>query len=305
MDVRTPTSDYSEIDHLSFVVWENDPARRSRYMAMLTAYLDESRTDEGKAYPVIGGYLAPVEAWLAFSSEWKAILREEGIPCFHAAECWGNIKKSVFEDRQKWTMREKERLIGRLLTVVEAHVFRGVVSSLDNQAYLKLIGDRKASRHKHGSQYELCGFSTAILVGEFAESKSPFPISFVFDQGNRYRHQFERGYEIVRRGPQPFVRFLGPLTFASDERVVPLQAADLYAWTLARSMHETLADRRPASVPWAERLWYSVPRLENFMYPETLAKLAKNPWWTDDRIVDAKALSRFLRTVKPASHSRR
>jgi len=293
--------EYSEIEHLSFIAWENDPERRSRHMVMLTAYLDESRTDEGKPYPVIGGYLSEVGEWLAFSVEWRAILADAGLPCFHAAECWANEKHSPFEDRTKWTMAAKERLIGKLLTVIEQYALRSILSTVDNDAYLEVIGDRKATANKQGSQYELCGFSSAVLVGKFAEASSPFPILFVYDEGNRYRHQFEKGYTVVRTGPHSFVPYLGPLTFASDTRIVPLQAADLFAWTIARTVHDVMVERKAPSVPWASRIWNGVPRLENIMRRKTLIGLRELGWGQSISISD-KDVRKVLKVLDRRRH---
>ena len=92
--------EYSEIEHLSYIVWEDDPRRRSRTMAMLTAYFDESRTDSDMPFPVIAGYLGEVGEWLSFSVEWKAVLATAGLSFFHAAECWANQRGSEFEDRK-------------------------------------------------------------------------------------------------------------------------------------------------------------------------------------------------------------
>jgi Protein of unknown function (DUF3800) len=255
-------------------------------MVMLTAYFDESRTDEGKSYPVIGGYLSAVGEWIEFSVEWKSVLAEAGLASFHTVELWANEKGSPFEDKTKWDMAAKERLVNQLLTVIERYALRSVVSMVDNDAYLAVIGDRQTSTNKQGSQYELCGFSSTILVGMFAEEESPFPVSFVFDIGNRYRHHFEKGYTIARTGPQSFARYLGPLTFAPDERVAPLQASDLFAWTIARTAHETLVEKIEPSVPWSSRLWHNTPRLENFIQKKTLVGLKDRGWGTDIKITD-------------------
>lgn len=138
-------SDYSEIEHLSFIVWEDDPGRLNRDMAMLTAYMDESRTDGGKPFPVVGGYLASLEHWLTFSVEWKGVLKEFGISSFHAAPCWANERGSQFEDRDRWNWQAKGKLIGQLLTVIERHAMRSIVSSLDHRAYVQCSDERSSS----------------------------------------------------------------------------------------------------------------------------------------------------------------
>ena len=186
-------------------------------MAMLTAYFDESRMDEGRLYPVVAGYVGTVATWFGVTAKWKDVLRDAELPVFHAKDCWAN--KGPFRDRKKWRMSAKEQLVNKLLDIIrDQKVLFSVVTAIDNDAYLAVAGERKHVRHKYGSQYELCGYSSAILIGKFAEEASPFPVSFVFDQGNLYRHDFERAYQMIQRGPWPFAEFLGPLTFADDER---------------------------------------------------------------------------------------
>lgn len=128
----------------------------------------------------------------------------------------------------------------------------------------------------------------------------------MFDEGNRYRHQFDTGYALIRRGPFSFSKYLGGLSFSSDERVVPLQAADLFAWSLSRVLHEHLEEDREQddfSIPWAERIWLDVPRLENFIYSHTLERLKDIGFWSTASLdgFQQKDLNRFLKRVKPAS----
>jgi hypothetical protein len=256
------------------------------------------------AYPVIAGYLSTVEEWIEFTARWREALATAKVGCFHAAELWANEKGSEFEDKGRWSLQAKFDFVNTLLNIIGQHALRSVVACIDNQAYLEVVGDRKNFQNKHGSQYELCGFRIAILVGKWAAENEPFPVSFVFDEGNRYRHQFERGYGIVRRGPHHFTPYLGPLTFASDARVVPLQAADLLAWTVARTAHDELVEGRSvASVPWATRAWNQQPCLEGFFHRDLLISLRDDAqyWRQQNNNLNDKDLSRFLRAVKPAS----
>jgi hypothetical protein len=274
-------------------------------MVMLTTYLDESRMEDAHNYPVMGGYLGTVGSWLELSVDWKRILMDAGILVFHAAEMWANQKGTVFEDSTTWNLAAKVALVEKLLTVIEDSSLIGVLCAIDNAAYLEIAGSRKDFSNKYGSQYEMCGYGCTIVVGQFAASYSPSPIAFVLDEGNRYRHQFERAYEIARRGPQSMNRYLGSLTFASDARATPLQAADLYAWTVARIAYEDMAANRDAlSVPWAQRLWSGVPKLEKFIHRDLLIKIRDDAgFWERQHMppFDAKELSRFFRKVRPAS----
>ena len=288
---------YCALEHISYVGCDDEATRLSRYMAMLTAYLDESRMEDTKAYPVVGGYLGTVEGWLALTAAWKDALRDEGISHFHAKDLWSNDEP--FDDTARWTFDAKVALVDRLIDIIHRSVICSVVTAIDNSAYLAVAGSRARAASKYGSQYELCGCSCAVLVGQYAMRESPFPIHFVFDEGNRFRHHFERGYQIVQRGPCHFAPHLGPLTFASDLRVVALQAADLIAWTVARSVEATLVKDEASDVPWAWRAWHELPRLENFMQRPLLERIKGVNYWQDKPYAD-KELSRFFRAVPPA-----
>jgi hypothetical protein len=292
---------YCALEHISHVGCDDEVSRLSRYMAMLTAYLDESRMEDTNAYPVIGGYLGTVEGWLSLTAAWRDVLRDEGVPQFHAADLWANDKP--FDDRDRWTFDAKVALVDRLLDVIHESAICSVVTAIDNAAYLDVAGTRKQSANKYGSQYELCGYSAAALVGQYAVRESPYPIHFVFDERNRYRHYFERGYKLIQRGPFDFAPFLGPLTFASDERVVALQAADLIAWTMARSVDATLVKAEASDVPWAYRAWTELPRLEQFMQRPLLERIKGVDFWQPKPYAE-KELNRFYRSVPPAHKQR-
>ena len=190
------------------------------------------------------------------------------------------------------------------MDILKCHAIQSIAVGVDNASYLEVVGDRKRFPNKHGSQYELCGFRTATMVGQWAEKHSPFPISFVFDQGNRYRHQLERGFEVVRRGPHSFTPYLGPITFASDERVAPLQAADLMAWTVGRTMYdEHVEHRNKPTAPWAARLWNLMPCMEGYFHRDLLISLRDEArYWHQENVrIDDRQTQKFLRAVKPAS----
>jgi len=133
---------YSAIEHLSFDLWGDDLKRLTNVMAMVTAYLDESRMDDDKPYPVISGYLCEVGDWIEFTTKWRAVLSKAKVKTFHTKELWGNAKKSDFADKRRWNMPAKEALVGELLTVIEHHRNRyAIIASLDNAAYLESVGD--------------------------------------------------------------------------------------------------------------------------------------------------------------------
>jgi hypothetical protein len=269
-------------------------------MAMLTAYFDESRMDDGdggKPYPVIGGYVASVENWLSLTSQWRAVLQDNGLKAFHAKDCWANQKE--FKDRVRWNKQAKCDLVNGLLDIIQEHVPLSIISTIDGEAYKELTADALADRFH--SQYELCGFSCSVLLGEWAEPLNPSPIALVFDQGNPHRHSFEIGHSLVRVGPWPWSRFLGSISFASDERVVPLQAADLYAWSMSRTIDEGMAQgRRTPTVPWSYRVWHDVPRSENYMKRRVLTAMQKAGIFNANAPMDQKEAAKFVQAVKKA-----
>ncbi len=294
---------YSAIEHLSFDLWGDDPKRLTNIMTMVTAYLDESRVDDDKPYPIVGGYLGEVGDWIEFAAQWRAVLSKAKVKAFHAKDLWGNNKKSDFADKKRWNMPAKEALVGELLTIIEGHRNRySIIASLDNAAYLDLIGDRQNLANKAGSQYELLGYMTTTMVVRFAMIHTKRPVSFVFDEGNLYRHHFERAYSINRRNPREFAPYLGGLTFGSDERIMPLQAADLFAWSAARHTHEIHIEKRQvSSASWAHRALTQRRRLEYYASSEDLKRFrdATGIYRHEDTPIDQKKLSEFLRKVKP------
>ena len=270
-------------------------------MAHHIAYFDESRMDDGKPFPTIGGYVSTVGNWLELNVRWRSELKNVGLTSFHAKDCWAN--KGQFADREKWPTTAKRELVDSLLNIILQFSLRCFVCTLDNGAYLEASQDRQPSRF--GSQYELCGFGVSVLLGKWAEAHNVREVAVVFDQGNRYRHNFELGYQLTQCGSWTFARPLGSITFASDERVVPLQAADLYAWTMARTIDEGMAQQISPTIPWAYRVWHDVPRSENYIKRGTLEKMRDMNVFGEDLALNAKDVGRFIRAIRRANPERR
>ena len=46
----------------------------------------KSGSDAGNEYYIVAGFVSTLEEWDRFDSDWKAVLREFGVPAFHAHE---------------------------------------------------------------------------------------------------------------------------------------------------------------------------------------------------------------------------
>src|ERR1700704_2413132 len=84
--------------------------RGSVLMAFLTAYLDESKSDP---MFVLGGFVAPVQAWSRFSRNWKKVLNEYKVPYLHMKEF--AFFKGPFKE---WTEDDRKAFLGQLLFVI-------------------------------------------------------------------------------------------------------------------------------------------------------------------------------------------
>lgn len=61
---------------------------------MLKAYFDDSGTHNEAAFYVMAGYVAPIEVWLSFEKQWRAVLAAEpAIEYFHGNECFSRSKQ--------------------------------------------------------------------------------------------------------------------------------------------------------------------------------------------------------------------
>ena len=206
---------------------------------MLEAYIDDSHTT-ASAF-VLAGYIAPPEKWAAFSVEWQALLNmKPPLARFKMSEAHGTWSE------QQWNER-----LPLFYGAIEAHASAGVSILIPHLEYSKVFAGKQLVKNPyHFAFVDLVG----MLLGKQHELGLTEPIHFVFDKGNDER--VANAWDTFKTFAPPKIQKIWGTKpqFADDERVLPLQAADLLAWLrrrkFAKRLNPHLKTRRS---PWKKK----------------------------------------------------
>jgi len=210
---------------------------------MLTAYFDESRTDDRQPVTVVAGFVASFDMWEPFNRKWAALLKKNG---------WNNLHMKTFYNGLSRQERMKhDKSLVKFAELARDYTLVPISSVTDNRIGRGWVARKKkpdihAASFPIGSPYELCSWRCCELLNDWAIGiklrKENIPIKVVFDAGNVNRHYLEKGY--CDYYSQKSGTYLAKFALFDDaETVLPLQAADLYAWELGRHIVNPLEVR--------------------------------------------------------------
>ena len=210
-----------------------------RYLFMLEIYFDDSGT-HGGPYCFLAGYLASTQQWAEFAKQWVPLRREYlGDRPF----------KMSAANREKDPGYIPEEGLVRMAHCIADHVEMEVWSALP-EYYAEKIQNRYGVRF---DRYRTCftGVLTDVLQDPRVLSWDE-PLTWTFDHqgGTPQNVESELESSLIRAFnhvksvlSEDYQKLLQSITFADDEFVVPLQAADFLAWH-KRRRHADGADIR-------------------------------------------------------------
>jgi hypothetical protein len=230
----------SGFDHLADSVFAEDDA----IMAFATVYFDDSGTHQESSIAVGAAFVSTVEQWKEFSRNWEEVKEKEGFKVFHMAEFAAN--HGEFE---KWDNAKRRRVLNRLCNIIRIRTQGGWATSVTKKAYDQVIVEpfREWAGRFH---YTFCVRQCAGKVAKWRErQKPPASLRYVFDRMSRGKGEIMSVLDRAIRGSEIESKTTGikPLSgYAFDDKaeVLPIQAADIYAWTMLQRMHHRLSRRK-------------------------------------------------------------
>lgn len=220
---------------------------------MMQAFIDESGVGQGDVL-VLAGYIASTEAWSRFSSEWRSRLdMHPRIGKFKMGEMHGS---EVRRERAGWFYR-----------VIEDHALCAISCSIDIRGMLRAIDAYPWPANFEVDSFKnpyIFGFKAIlhIIVQHRAQLKIDESVEFVFDDKGEKRKLLSAINRLRFAAALEDRRFLGDVSFRTDDAALPLQAADLYAywvrqWRLESDWPAGLDQQR---FPW--KTSRDMPRLD-------------------------------------------
>jgi hypothetical protein len=185
---------------------------------MLWLYFDES----GEFLPdgtlrrlTLGGCAATVESWGAFNQKWKAALDAEGNQTFHMTDF-----EASREEFSGWDYDRKQNLLDRLLTIMNEHV--PIYTGFANYPF------RMSERNRTRASYDRLIASSLIKCAEERDWGLDGDISIVFAKHPEFSAvRVLEYFNIINKDES-----LKSCSVATPQDVLPLQAADLFAYEM-------------------------------------------------------------------------
>jgi hypothetical protein len=209
---------------------------------MLTACFDASGHESDQRFLTVAGFISSTEDWAEFSARWTDRLKRDAIECFHAVECEHNHGEFYgWKNKQE----EKSRLKEDLLDIIQSCTHRLFASTVEIAALNKELSSETRAKYNLRA-YALGGRTCAARVREWSISWAcKYVPSLIFEDGDLGKEELE--IRLIEDG------FARPIFLPKRDRQgkdgqfvpghVPLQAADLFAYEMFRSVKSGTDDR--------------------------------------------------------------
>ena len=201
-------------------------------LGMLKAFFDESGIHAGARVTSIAGFVGTADAWTALTVEWKHVLgklADRGVNCFHMTECAAG-------DHQFAVIPSAERhvTVAALAGIIAAQDVTAVWAGVKNEAFDRLTANAPKFRARYPKPYDLC-FDEIVrqLIGWSGAHANSSRVSVIFAEQTDYAERNRDAYGAWRAHPLVGGR-LGALAFDFPKYLLPLQAADLIAYEVAK-----------------------------------------------------------------------
>jgi hypothetical protein len=218
-------------------------------MMAVQGFIDDSGEGDAPGDPVfvLGGFISSAERWVDFSKEWRSALDDPpSIEYFKMAEAANLSAKGQFARRLGWTEAKRDAKLEILTGIIVRYAELKVNCSVDKVAFVKYarslaVPQRTSTINKpYAIAFQHIVVATASV---FLTYDIHPPCDFIFDEQGKIGQDAVTMWDILKelveanpaQGRPDFKLGERPV-FANDKQFLPLQAADLYAWHVRRSL---------------------------------------------------------------------
>jgi hypothetical protein len=226
-------SQYCSYSHYSADLQRAQP---ECFIAMFTAYFDDSGTDNNSEIAIAACYISTKRGWDDFVKAWDFARCEEGFDAFHMAHFVAK-RDQQHEPFCHWDNAKKSHVYGRLSKIVNENKRVGIASAVP-----KDVWDRTPERIRQHFGREHYTYAVRMCMMRIAEwrkkSLISLPIQYVFDwemKTAQKRKEISLIFDILtadEHAAQVFGLEPQGYSFQHKEVFKPLQAADILAWQM-------------------------------------------------------------------------
>jgi hypothetical protein len=258
--------------------------RGKRWLMILQAFIDDSGTAGPEPFFSLGGFISTSSKWAEFADVWKAELdREPSIPYFSMRSAFYPVDGPFMG----WEQSEIEKRVTEFLKIIKTYAQVRVSCSLRRDDFRYVVKKGLfASIIDH--PYFVCFWRLVITTVALAHDlKWNSPIDFVFDEQGKMGLETVAWYPVIKDGaPEAHKPYFGsPPIFRDDRKFLPLQAADLYAWSVRRNLRENKILHMPLRNE-LKSLW-DMRKFDQFIARKDLTELAD--YMTEQKIIQMRA----------------
>jgi hypothetical protein len=213
--------------------------KRSRRLLLMLAHIDGSGSMNDSPVYVMAGYIGSVAAWEKFTAEWQAALDEpKAIEYFKMREAWA--RRDQFDG---WSLEARDARLKLLAPIANRHAIAAVLYVVSTDAWKRHFVGRLEKRY-HDRPYFFAYHGIMSGVVRYLHAKGiQEKVDFIFDEeGGESLKLMQESFEGWKElAPKEFKPYIGrrPMP-GNDKDVLPLQAADFFAWHIRRSFAEGL-----------------------------------------------------------------
>lgn len=202
----------------------------------ITVFFDSSGKSSDGSFVVLSGLALKDSAIDPLSEEWSRLLQSEAVTAWHTTDAMALRRE--YSREQGWSVPRVDGLRNRLLNLLsrfkEQAALDMVSCAVDSAAVDHL---RQSHPNKVPSVEEICLDHTAGATKMPPEDSSEQGVvSLVFDRNERYLHRIKTVWDKGRKqGVRGWIQQVARIDTASARDCLPLQAADLVAWSVRRT----------------------------------------------------------------------
>jgi len=234
-------------------------------MAM-QGFIDDSYGKKDQCY-VLAGFIATVDSWLNFSKDWKEELdRIPAMPYFKMNE----IVRTRSGPFKGWTEVARQERLNSFAKVIRKHALVRVDSRIKIEDYERYIKGKVHPDLDH--PYFICFYQIATATLKFqVQNRWQEHVDFIFDEQGNIGLEAIKWWGLLKAILPAHERLIGETpTFRDDKKMLPLQAADFYAW----SIRNESSQNKIISIPRRQEMEFmsGIPRIEGCVEASVLAQ---------------------------------
>jgi hypothetical protein len=205
---------------------------------MLSAYFDDSGTDQRNRAAVVGGYVGSDFQWERFVARWTKTLNDAHVEVLHRSDL--ESFQGEFAEAKGWNPPRRTELVRKLHSIIKTSTYSAVGSSVIKDDFNTVMP--VWVKHLFGGAYGWCAFWCVVAMrGWCVERHITDTIAWHFESGTRGASEIKEMFQALRHAELRDSYRINSVCFSGKE-LKPLQAADVVAYEIFKHVENQILD---------------------------------------------------------------